>query len=153
MQNKKAYEHSYHGHTGFTRHSPRNGFTTYTALFPVIGLCCHRRQRDTSRQLDASVEASEPHDFVVRLRAVRQQHIRVHRIPPRVRDDRERPSVGRDGGAYRFDLGNSRTEIFLQRGLDSKDDRFARRAKWAFHLDPTRDRDNSTYLRSWVSEA
>jgi hypothetical protein len=31
------------------RHSPRDGFTTYTALFPVIGLCCHRRQRDVSR--------------------------------------------------------------------------------------------------------
>jgi hypothetical protein len=33
------------------------------------------------RKLDASVEASEPHDFAVRLSAVRQQHIRVHRIP------------------------------------------------------------------------
>jgi hypothetical protein len=51
-------------------------------------------------------------------RAVRQQHISVHRIPPRVRDDRERPSVGRDGGSSRFDLGKSRTKIFLQRGLD-----------------------------------
>ena len=38
MQNKKAYERSHHGHTGFTRHSPRNGFTAYSALFPVIGL-------------------------------------------------------------------------------------------------------------------
>src|SRR4051794_28166008 len=71
MQNKKAYEHSHHGHTGFTRHSPRNGFTTDTELFPVIGLCCHRRQRDTTRSLDASIEASEPHDFAVRFRAVR----------------------------------------------------------------------------------
>jgi hypothetical protein len=26
--------------------------------------------------------------------------------------------VGRDGGAYNFDLGNSRTEIFLQMGMD-----------------------------------
>jgi hypothetical protein len=38
MQNKKAYEHSHHGHTGFTRHSPRNGVTAYNVLFPVIGL-------------------------------------------------------------------------------------------------------------------
>src|SRR5713226_3008153 len=30
-----------------------------------------------------------------------------------------RPSVGRDGDAYRFDLGKAGTEIFLQGGLDS----------------------------------
>jgi hypothetical protein len=29
MQNKKAYEHRHHGHTGFTRHSPRNGFNGF----------------------------------------------------------------------------------------------------------------------------
>jgi hypothetical protein len=65
--------------------------TVYLVIFPVIGLCCHRHWRDTSRQLDASVEASEPHDFAVRPSAVRQQHVSVHRIPPRVRDDRDTP--------------------------------------------------------------
>jgi hypothetical protein len=35
-------------------------------LFPVIGLCCHRRLRKYFSKLDASVEASEPHDFAVR---------------------------------------------------------------------------------------
>jgi hypothetical protein len=34
--------------------------------------------------LDASIGASEPHDFAVRFSAVRQRHLRVHRIPPRV---------------------------------------------------------------------
>src|SRR5882757_7447353 len=29
---------SHHGHTGFTRHSPRNGFTAYFALSPVTRL-------------------------------------------------------------------------------------------------------------------
>src|ERR1700682_2357521 len=29
-----------------------------------------------------------------------------------------RPSVGRDGGGYRSDLGQAGTEIFLQMGLD-----------------------------------
>jgi hypothetical protein len=38
MQMKKAYEHSHHGHTGTTRHSPRNGFTAYFALSPVTTL-------------------------------------------------------------------------------------------------------------------
>jgi len=42
-------------------------------------------------KLDASVEASGPHDFAVRLSAIRQRRIRVHRIPPRVRDDRDTP--------------------------------------------------------------
>jgi hypothetical protein len=37
---------SHHGHTGNTRHSPRDGFTAYTALSSVTGLSCHRRQRD-----------------------------------------------------------------------------------------------------------
>jgi hypothetical protein len=42
--------------------------TVSFVLFPVIGLSCHRRQRDAKhhRRLDASVEASEPHDFIVR---------------------------------------------------------------------------------------
>src|SRR5438477_9375100 len=30
-----------------------------------------------------------------------------------------RPSVGRDGAVYNFDLGQARTELFLQIGLDS----------------------------------
>src|SRR5258705_2844824 len=30
---------SHHGHTGTTRHSPRNGFTAYFALSPVTRLC------------------------------------------------------------------------------------------------------------------
>src|SRR5260370_27152751 len=38
VRNKKAHEHSHHGHTGTTRHSPRNGFTAYFALSPVTSL-------------------------------------------------------------------------------------------------------------------
>src|ERR1700730_11066678 len=43
------------------------------------------------RELDASVGASGPHVFAVRVSAVRQWHISVHRIPSRVRDDRDTP--------------------------------------------------------------
>src|SRR5215212_8059483 len=64
--------------------------TVSFGLSPVIGLSCHRRLAFTAK-LDASVEASGPHDFAVRLGAVRQRHLRVHRIPPRVRDDRDTP--------------------------------------------------------------
>ena len=57
----------------------------------MIGLSCHRRLADISAKLDAGVEASGPHDFAVRVGAVRYRHVSVHRIPPRVRDDREPP--------------------------------------------------------------
>ncbi len=38
--------HALSGHTGITRHSPRNGFTAYVVLSPAIGLSCHRHQRE-----------------------------------------------------------------------------------------------------------
>src|SRR5580692_9602157 len=47
--------------------------------------------------LTPAIRASGPHDFAVRDRAVRYRHVRVHRIPSRVRDDREPPLLmGRD---------------------------------------------------------
>src|SRR5467141_1835114 len=50
---KKAYEHSHHGHTGTTRHSPRNGFTAYFALSSVTTLfdtvaCASYRKLDAN---------------------------------------------------------------------------------------------------------
>jgi hypothetical protein len=68
--------------------------TAYFVLSPVIGLYCHRRLADTSARLDAGVEASGPHDFAVRISAIRQRRIRVHRISSRVRDDRDTPLMG-----------------------------------------------------------
>jgi hypothetical protein len=70
--------------------------TVSFALSPVIGLVCHRRQWSRLHQLDASVEASGPHDFAVRFGAVVYSAIHVHRIPPRVRDDRDTPLGGRN---------------------------------------------------------
>src|SRR5712675_2963279 len=53
MQNKTSIRDSHHGHTGTTRHSPRNGFTAYFALSPVTTLfdtvAC-----DSYRRLDAN---------------------------------------------------------------------------------------------------
>ena len=105
----EAHERSHHGHTGTTRHSPRNGFTVSFVLSPVTSLfdtvACA-----SSRRLDASIGASEPHDFAVRVSAIRQRHHRVHRIPPHVRDDRETPlrGTGRNGGYYCFYLAVKR---------------------------------------------
>ena len=90
------------------------------------------------RKLDASVGASGPHDFSVRdmrrssacrttltspmrtrpATPFARRRCRVHRIPPRVRDDREPPLWGRDDEGYRFDLGQAGTEKFFESGLD-----------------------------------
>ena len=58
----------------------RNGFNGFLRALPGDRLFCHRHQQRLSCQLDASVEASGPHDFSVRLGAVRQKRRRVHRI-------------------------------------------------------------------------
>jgi hypothetical protein len=47
--------------------------TVSFALSPVTGLFCHRRLQRCLRELDASVGASGPHDFAVRVSAIRQR--------------------------------------------------------------------------------
>ena len=111
-----------HEHTGSAetlRPSPRSGFTAYFALSSATGLSCHRHLRLLRRTLDTSVGVSGPHDFAVRVSTVRQWCGHVHRIPSRVRDDRETPLLsGRDGVGCRGDLRCPRREIFLEAGLD-----------------------------------
>jgi hypothetical protein len=68
--------------------------TAYFALSLAIGLSCrhHRRDAKHHRQLDASVEASGPHDFAVRAGADRLTALaRPPHPAPNVRDDRETP--------------------------------------------------------------
>jgi hypothetical protein len=83
------------GHTGITRHSLRNGFNGFLRALPgdraflppsPVKIAFH--------EPDASVGASGPHDFSVRFRTVRYRRFHVHRILPRVRDDREPPLCG-----------------------------------------------------------
>jgi hypothetical protein len=85
-----AHEYSQRGRQNHPA-SPRNGFNGVYVISPAIGLCCHRRLAERSAKLDAGVEASGPHDLAVRFSAARRRHLHVHRIPPRVRDDREPP--------------------------------------------------------------
>ena len=84
--------------TGKTPGIPTQWFTAYNVLSPVIGFLA-TVAGETLRRLDASTEASGPHGFAVRIGAVRQERRRVHRIQPRVRDDRDRPSGGVDGAS------------------------------------------------------
>jgi hypothetical protein len=51
--------------------------TAYFVLSPATGLFCHRRLQATACKLDASVGASGPHDFAVRLIAARQRAVKA----------------------------------------------------------------------------
>jgi hypothetical protein len=83
--NKNAHEHT--GEAEAIRLSLRNGFNGCFVLSPAIGLFCHRRLARLLARLDASVEASEPHDLAVRSTAISSNTLLcVHRIPtPRMR--------------------------------------------------------------------
>ena len=93
---------SHHGHTGNTRHSPRNGFNGFLRDLPGDRALLSPSSAENPANLNASVGASGPHDFAVRLSAVRQRHRHVHRIPPRVCDDRETPLRGTGQGGFWF---------------------------------------------------
>ena len=111
---------SHHRSTGTPGIPARNGFNGFLRALPGdrallspsssgYGFVCARSGRQASAGLDAGVEASGPHDFAVRSNISRQhaidrsqatarpaitsraQRCRVHRIPPRVRDDRDTP--------------------------------------------------------------
>src|SRR6202011_1565162 len=71
-----------------------------------------------SQELDTSVGVSGPHDFAVRLSAVRQWHFSVHRIPPRVRDDREPPLSGTGHREYSLIFISEKQKYFCKGGLD-----------------------------------
>jgi len=93
--------------------------TAYFGLSPVIGLFCHRRLADNLAKLDASVEASGPHDFAVRKPTPSSEALpaSIASRPASV-TIANRPSVGRDGERYAGDLRQKGTKIFLQGGLD-----------------------------------
>ena len=89
------------GSPGSSRHSLRDGFTVSFVLSPVIGPSCHRRQRDARdvpgiiANLNASLEASGPHDFAVRTGAARQAAPKRPPHPvPRFVTIASRPSCG-----------------------------------------------------------
>jgi hypothetical protein len=73
------------------------------------------------RQLDTSVGASGPHDFAVRFSAIRQERIRVHRIPSRNRDDRVSPLCGTgQGELVEMICPTGKAEYFCKGGWTGK---------------------------------
>jgi len=94
--------------------------TVSFALFPVTGLSCHRRQRDAKhhRRLDASVGASEPHDFAVRRNAARlAPPPRPSHPAPTFVTTAKRPSArGGTAESIMLILANGEAKYFLARG-------------------------------------
>ena len=73
----------------------------YNELSPVTGLSCHRRQREILLPANLTPASwCRDHTSLPSARlALVSRKLRVHRIPPRVRDDREPPlSPGKTGG-------------------------------------------------------
>ena len=65
---------SHHGHTGNTRHSPRNGFNGLLRDLPgVPGLLAPVPSGLVTRGLDPSVGGPGPRDFAVRERGFRRR--------------------------------------------------------------------------------
>ena len=133
MGNKYAHEYSQQVHRNHPAF-PAQWFTAYTVLSPVIGILDTVAAEMSSlpgaseiRQLDASVEASGPHVFTVRLKHPRQEH---HPRPPHPSPAsvtlRNAPLLGQDSDGYRTDLGLRKNRIFLQKGLDTSRKRSSR---------------------------
>ena len=92
--------------------------TVSFVLSPATGLSCHRRSREAlaSQELDASVGASGPHDFAVRIGTLVSRTAASTASHPNVRDDGQRPSSsGRDGGFVGLIWGGGEADYFCDR--------------------------------------
>jgi hypothetical protein len=119
-----AQKQSAHEHTGSAesiRPSLRNGFTAYIVISPADRACCHRRSSEAlaSLELDASIGASGPHDFTVRVSALVSSTSASTASPSQRSRRWPTPLLAeRDNQGCARDLGSMKTEIFLHRALD-----------------------------------
>ena len=112
LHRKCAHEQT--GSAEAIRHSLRNGFNGFlrtlpgdrALLSPSLRRLAPRNLTSASRRQDHTTSPSASGALV-------RSAIRVHRIPPHVRDDRETPLVkGRDKADFAFDLGSRSTMPF-----------------------------------------
>jgi hypothetical protein len=98
---------------------PAQWFTAYSALSPVTGLSCHRHPREVLLPANLTpASGCQDHTASPSARvALVSRNFRVHRIPPRVRDDREPPlSSGETGGAKALICPTAKAEYFCAKG-------------------------------------
>jgi hypothetical protein len=123
VRNEKAHKHNHHGHTGITRHSPRNGFNSLYRALPGDRAFLPPSPREVaSARLDSSVGASGPHDFAVRGKTAPSSEALPASTAsrPAFVTIASRPCMGRDGARYTSDLHFGKTEIFFRKGLDKR---------------------------------
>jgi hypothetical protein len=101
---------------GAFRPSLRNGFTAYFVLFPENGsfasVACGTLPANLTPAPRRPNHTTSPYAsgaYVYRT-------IRVHRIPPHVRDDRERPSMGETSGVMPLICVRTKAEYFYAKG-------------------------------------
>ena len=119
LHKKNAHEHT--GSAETLRPSLRNGFTAYFVLSPVTGfLATVAPEKLASHELDASIGASGPHDFAVRISArssvAASASTASHRTFVTIAS---RPSYRvRRAELIAADLPDGLSGIFLREGLD-----------------------------------
>jgi hypothetical protein len=109
---------SHHRFTGSIRLSPRNGFNGFLRALPGDRAFLPPSSADFSANL---TPASGRQDHATSLSAGSafvKGAARVHRVPPRVRDDREPPLCGTGRRICRVDFSNGKSGIFFASGLD-----------------------------------
>jgi hypothetical protein len=122
--NEKSTRASHHRFIRIIRLSPRDGFIGFLRALPgEPGFLATVAGHDAKTSSAGLTPASGRQDHTSSPHASRRSSvdtIRVHRIPPRVRDDREPPlSVGRDGRIDKAVSTKRRSEIFFEGGLDN----------------------------------
>jgi hypothetical protein len=123
--NEKSTRASHHRFIRIIRLSPRDGFIGFLRALPgEPGFLATVAGHDAKTSSAGLTPASGRQDHASSPHASRRSSvdtIRVHRIPPRVRDDREPPlSVGRDGRIDKAVSTKRRSEIFFEGGLDNR---------------------------------
>ena len=113
VDGKCAHEHT--GSAGASRPSLRNGFTAYFVLFPENGSFASVARETLSLLVDLTPaprrqnHTTSPYASATLV----SRDLGVHRIPPRIRDDRERPSsCGDDRRSYAAALGEREARNF-----------------------------------------
>jgi hypothetical protein len=115
---KKAHEQVTTGSSGSSGFPRAMVFAVSYVLSLVTGLYCHHRPQD--HRLASLISASGYQDHTSSPHASHRSSpdsARVHRIPPRVRDDREPPLL-RDGmgESIKLFLPNGEAKYFLKEG-------------------------------------
>jgi hypothetical protein len=116
----RSTRHSHHGHTGFTRHSPRNGLRLISRSPRRPGSFATVAGGIASTDLTPA-SGCQDHTFLPSAseRSRQQRSLRPPHPAPHVDDVAQRPSyrVGM-ARACRDDLPDGESEIFFDKGLD-----------------------------------